>query len=281
MTFTTTAGTSASRRLAALHLRRDKDADFTLSCQGTTIAAHSFLLASMSEYFEAALSKDWMEKKERKMEVKDCSVGALNVAVNFMYGISIPGNFTEHGELLHLAELFLMDDLKEVVVEGLAKDLAKANYLEISQVAELYNIDSLINKCANFVFEKMNDRDEINWKEMVKLPKVMAAFGERTMKGKRECASIHPFMTWKVLKKREDFTSDEHYGQFIMQHVENGMVVRMRQDYEGFKVGDLVTLDPHEGTRRSNAGLLKMVEQHMVCLSHRVELLTPSSAVLG
>ena len=41
----TIAGTSASR-LAALHLRRDKDADFSLCCQGTTIAAHSFLLAS-------------------------------------------------------------------------------------------------------------------------------------------------------------------------------------------------------------------------------------------
>ena len=32
MTSSTAAGTSASR-LAALHLRRDKDADFTISCQ--------------------------------------------------------------------------------------------------------------------------------------------------------------------------------------------------------------------------------------------------------
>ena len=211
------------------------------------------------------------------MEFKDCSVEALNVAVNFMYSISIPGDFTEHGELLHLADLFMMEDLKEVVVERLAKDLAKANYLEISQVAELYNVDSLINKCANFVFEKMNDRDEINWKEMVKLPRVMAAFGKRTMKGKGE------YMPWRVLKKREDFESDDLYGKFVMQTVENGMVVRMRQDYGGFKVGDLVTLDPHVGTRRSHEGLVEVVqdERRTACFGHRVELLTPSSAVLG
>ena len=137
----------------------------------------------------------------------------------------------------------MMEDLKEVVVERLAKDLAKANYLEISQVAELYNVDSLINKCANFVFEKMNDRDEINWKEMVKLPKVMAAFGKRTMEGKGqgEC------MTWQVLNKREDFVSDNLYGQFVSQYVQKGMVVRMREDYEVFKVGDLVKVVAKEG----------------------------------
>ena len=64
-----------------------------------------------------ALSKDWMERKEKKMELKDCSVEALKVAVNFMYGINIPEAFDEHGELLHLADLFMMENLKEVVVE--------------------------------------------------------------------------------------------------------------------------------------------------------------------
>ena len=127
-----------------------------------------FLLRS--EYFEAALSKDWMERKEKKMEVKDCSVEALKVTVNFMYGINIPEDFEEHGELLHLADLFMLENLKEVVVEKLAKALSKSNYLEISQIAELYNTTSLINKCANFVFEEMSDSDEINWEDMGKLP---------------------------------------------------------------------------------------------------------------
>ena len=138
-----------------------------------------------SEYFEMALSRDWLEKKEKKMDLKDCSVEALHVAVNFMYGINIPEDFKEHAGLLHLAELFMMDNLKEVVEERLAQALTKANYLETSQVAELYSNTSLITKCGHFLFEEI-DGDEISWEEIVKLPKVMTAFGKRSMKGKED-----------------------------------------------------------------------------------------------
>ena len=44
----------------------------------------------------------------------------MSVAVNFMYSFSISGDFKENGELLHLADLFLMEDLKEVIVMRLA-----------------------------------------------------------------------------------------------------------------------------------------------------------------
>ena len=36
------------------------------------------------------MSKDWMEKREKRIELKDCTAKALEVAVDFMYGISIP-----------------------------------------------------------------------------------------------------------------------------------------------------------------------------------------------
>ena len=115
------------------------------------------------------MTKDWLEKKDRKMELKDCSADALNVAVNFMYGIKVPEHFTQLPELLHLAELFLMGNLSDVVVERLAKELTKDNYLEISKTAELYNKDSLISKCALFVYDQM--ADNVDWEVMGKLPK--------------------------------------------------------------------------------------------------------------
>ena len=134
-----------------------------------------------SEYFEMALSREWMEKKEKKMVLKDCSAEALNVAVDFMYGIQVPEDFTQYGDLLHLAELFMMENLKEAVVERLATNLSKENYLETSKFAELYNATGLIEQCAHFVHEEMSDSDEIDWKEMGKLPSVMAAFGKKAM----------------------------------------------------------------------------------------------------
>ena len=154
-----------------------------------------------SEYFEMALSNDWLEKKEKKMELKECSAAVLHVAVNFMYGINIPEGFKEYDELLRLADLFMMDNLKEVIEERLAKALKKSSYLEVSQLAELYSNTNLITKCGHFVFEEFGDSDEINWEEMVKLPKVMAAFGKRAMKGKENRVATKDF------KKKEDFAS--------------------------------------------------------------------------
>merc|ERR1712192_83354 len=178
------------------------------------------------------------ERKEKKIELRDCSVEALNVAVNFMYGIDIPEDFEEHGELLHLADLFMMKNLKEMVVDKLAKALSKSNYLEISQIAELYNTTSLINKCANFLFEEMSDCDEINWEDMGKLPKVMTAFGKRAMKGK----SMSVANEVANVKKRGDFDSDKLYREYVGQNVVKGSVVRLLEDYNGLNKGDLGTL---------------------------------------
>ena len=33
------------------------------------------------------MSKDWMEKRERSVQLEDCSAEALSVAVDFMYGM--------------------------------------------------------------------------------------------------------------------------------------------------------------------------------------------------
>ena len=90
-----------------------------------------------------------------------------------MYGIPIPDNFKEGRGLLHLADLLLMEALKQEAVQHLTKNLTTENYLETSQTAELHSVGNLITSCAEFVFEKVND---VNWKEMEKLPKVMSAF---------------------------------------------------------------------------------------------------------
>ena len=51
------------------------------------------------------MSKDWMEKREKRVKLEDCSAEALGVAVDFMYGINIPVDFTGLRELLHIADL--------------------------------------------------------------------------------------------------------------------------------------------------------------------------------
>ena len=235
-----------------------------------------------SEYFEMALSREWMEKKEKKMVLQDCSIEALNVAVNFMYGINVPEDFTQYGDLLHLAELFMMENLKEVVVERLAKNLSKENYLETSMIAEMYNATRLIDQCAHFVHEEMSESDEIDWKEMGNLPTVMAAFGRKAMKRKSDYPQCGPFKP----KKREDFASKDLYGEFVFNSVQEGSIVRLLEDYaRRLKVGHLG--DVVSKCELDAVGACKWVlsvrplgqQDPVFICAYRVEVLTPQNMV--
>ena len=236
-----------------------------------------------SEYFEMALSREWMEKKEKKMVLQDCSVEALNVAVNFMYGINVPEDFTQCGDLLHLAELFMMENLKEVVVERLANNLSKGNYLETSKIAELYKATRLIDQCAHFVHEEMSESDEIDWKEMGNLPTVMAAFGRKAMKRKSDYAQCGLF---KPLKKREDFASKDLYGEFVFNSVQEGSIVRLLEDGKwverGWKVGHLGDVvskcQMSDGLGVLSVRPLGQQDPEIIC-AYMVEVLTPQNMV--
>ena len=61
-------------------------------------------------------------------------------------------------------------DLKEAIEKRLEKALTKANYLEISQIADLYSNTSLITKFGNFIYEEFGDGDEMNWEEVAREP---------------------------------------------------------------------------------------------------------------
>ena len=232
-----------------------------------------------SEYFEMALSREWMEKKEKKMVLQDCSIEALNVAVNFMYGMNVPEDFTQYGDLLHLAELFMMENLKEVVVERLARNLSKENYLLISKIAEMYNATRLAEHCAHFVHEEMSVSDEIDWKEMGKLPSVIAAFGKKAMGSKSP-------LIWN---RREDFESVGLYERFVAESVQEGSIVRLLDDHDGLKVGHLgkvVFAGPSVSKVSKVSGLQEMLkvlftgkQDWVIVASTRVEVLTPQTIV--
>ena len=59
-----------------------------------------------------------MGEKIKTSEAKDFSHEVLSTAVDFMYGIDIPEDFKDLNDLkslLHLADLYLMEDLKDAV----------------------------------------------------------------------------------------------------------------------------------------------------------------------
>jgi len=103
---------------------------------------------------------------------------------------------------------------------------------------------------------------------------------KRAMKGKEDM---------KVFKKREDFATDELYGDYVWQNVRKGSVVRMRRDSPSgkFKVGDLATVD--SVTEMDSFGwgwggmkvTLAETGMQVGLFSHSVEILAPSESLVS
>ena len=105
-----------------------------------------------SEYFKTALSTD-VGIQDKVIEVDECSPNVLAMVIDFMYGISITEELSSDDAkvLLTMADLYLMEDLKDAVAPLLAKRLSKDNILETTKMAEKYDAQKLIEICVDFI----------------------------------------------------------------------------------------------------------------------------------
>ena len=97
-----------------------------------------------------------MGNNSKTMEVKEFSFKVLSTAVDFMYKIDIPEDFYNIDvltSLLHMADLYLMEDLKDAVGFLIAKDLNKENVFDTSRLADKFRAVALSEKCAEFFFD--------------------------------------------------------------------------------------------------------------------------------
>ena len=153
----------------AMLVSDSETSDLTLVCGEERRRVHSFLLTNRSPYFRASLAFVESSEGRREIEVKDCTPEVLTQAVNFIYGVEIEDDFTDHAGLLDIAVKFKMQDLKDEVGMLIAKELDQDNYLEIGRRAEKYEADLLAEKCARFVLHKASD---VDWDEIKRLPMV-------------------------------------------------------------------------------------------------------------
>ena len=79
------------------------------------------------------------------------------------YGTDLPEDLEveDAKNLLTIADLYLMEDLKEAVAPVLGGQLDKDNILEISKVAEKFTAPKLMEVCVDFIVSNITDPDEI------------------------------------------------------------------------------------------------------------------------
>ena len=130
-----------------------------------------------SEYFKTALTT-LVGNNNRILEVEECSPPILATVVDFIYGIGIPEeiNIEDAKSLLAMADLYMMEDLKDAVGSIAHKQTTKDNILEISQMAEKHNAQKLKEFCCKFIFENIKNLDK---KLLMELYQALPVLGEK------------------------------------------------------------------------------------------------------
>ena len=167
-----------------------------------------------------------MGDNSKMMEVKEFSFEVLSTAVDFMYGIEIPQHFSDDlASLLHMADQYLMEDLKDAVSFRIGKDLNVENIFDTSHLAEKFRAMALSEKCAEFIFDNASAIEDEKLAEMKK-GVVMASLAKKfVMESKRDSWMTKLFGKRADFKKREDFGSEEDYKGYVMARIKPKMFV--------------------------------------------------------
>ena len=173
----------------------------------------------------------------KDLKVDECSPHVLATVVDFIYGIGIPYDcsFEDARSLLAMADLYLMEDLKDAVGTLIATKLtSKHNILEVCELAERFNNKKLKKMCCDFIFQNLNNLDK---KALTELLETLPMLGENALL-ELKLANHYPKtkiddVASKVLginqtnhfKKRGDFQSEDDYKGYVMARIEKNMVV--------------------------------------------------------
>jgi len=241
MSFATTHAVSL---LGELHKSRDETGDFTLTCQGDVIKAHSLILSMGSEYFKTALCTS-VGDNSKTIDVKDFSHKVLSTAVDFMYGIEIPEGFNNSDDLkslLHMADLFLMEGLKDAAGFRIGKELNEENVFDTSQLADKFRAMTLSEQCAEFLFDNARTIEDDKLAEM-KEGTVMASLAKKLVmevkkQQKKDSWVSKLFGERPDFKRREDFGSVEDYRDYVRSKIQPSMLVSCNESssWSGYNV---------------------------------------------
>ena len=154
-----------------------------------------------SDYFKTALDTAVGEKKE-SIEVEECPFHVLAIIIDFIYGTEIPDDVSLHDAktLLGMADLYLMEDLKDVVSPLIARQLTNGNLFETFQLGEMFTAATLKGLCVDFLIKAYVHENE----DFVR---------------KVRSANLGTF------KRRADFRSSEEYEAYMMSSVKLNMIV--------------------------------------------------------
>ena len=165
----------------------------------------------------------------KTMEVKEFSYEVLSAAVDFMYGIEIPEEFDNEEDLkslVHMADLYLMEDLKDAAGFLIGKALNQDNVFDISKFADKFGAMLLSDQCANFFYDNHASFGDDKIAQM-KDGTVMGALAMKMMKESKNSSWMAKLFGDKPdFKRREDFGDVDAYKTYVRPKIQQKMFAR-------------------------------------------------------
>jgi len=139
-------------------LLADKEfSDIEIHCDEKVFPSHQSILAARSPVFKAMIQNEMMEKQNKKIFIKDVKPRTVAEMLNFMYtgDISVDEMEEISCDLLRVADMYELDDLKEMCEEKLVCNLSVENSIESLVLGDSHNASKLKKMALDLVTKNM------------------------------------------------------------------------------------------------------------------------------
>jgi len=165
-------------------MESSESSDVVLVCGGKEFKCHRVIICARSEYFRGALLGPLTkEKEEGKIDIPDSTPEAVEKIIYFMYTGMIPdlSNFDEALDVLNLADLLLLQNLKETCGMTLAANMTADKFLstyvcfdKLFQIQGNKTVNKRIQKKMMNFFNRNTIRilEGPEWEEGCKKPEI-------------------------------------------------------------------------------------------------------------
>jgi len=130
---------------------KGEGSDFTIVCGDVELPVHSFILSTRSPVLDRSVNGDFRESREKKLRIEGFKSSSVTEMVRFLYGFEVSEELEDPEELLALADMYLVEGLKEAALTRIMDNINTENVFKIVRMVE--NNSKEFIDCVKFVEE--------------------------------------------------------------------------------------------------------------------------------
>ena len=132
--------------------------DVTISCNGREFRAHSFVLAETSEFFRTMLSSSFKEGQAgHNLTLDTVSCDLIEKVLPYFYGADLELTGDSLLDILELADLWMLDDLKRTCEKEFPKIVTQENSLKMREIALSFRCpEEVVLLCEKKFFARLD-----------------------------------------------------------------------------------------------------------------------------